>query len=72
MDKKWEYTETLGDWSVRGSYDEPNNIEFLYKDEVFHTITYPGYRIWNMSAHLGDYIPELEAERVKRATTHEQ
>jgi hypothetical protein len=67
MSKKWEFEETQGDWTVRGSYDEPDNIEFLHKGEAFHTITYPSYKIWNMAAHLQDYIPELEEELKKRA-----
>ena len=65
-DKKWEFEEAIGDWSVRGHYEEPNNIEFLHKGESFHTITYPGYRIWNIAAHFSDYIPELESELAKR------
>lgn len=63
---KWEFEETKGDWTVRGHYDEPRNIEFLYKGEHFDYISYPGYKIWNIPAHLGGYIESAEAERKKR------
>jgi len=59
-DKKWEYLEERGDWAVRGSYDEPDNLQFLYRGEVFRTLTCPGYQIWNWAAHLQDNIPALE------------
>lgn len=72
MIKKWEYTETQGDWSVRGSYDEPDNIQFLHKGEIFHSITVPGYKIFNYAAHLNDYIPQLEEELKNRQAKEER
>lgn len=63
-EKNWQYTQTQGYWSVRGSYEEPGNIEFLYKGEVFGTLTCPGYKIWNFAAHLHDYVPHLEELRI--------
>lgn len=59
-DKKWEYEQSDGRWSVRGSYDEPDNIQYLLDGQVVRTMTVPGYRIWNYAAHLHDVIPELE------------
>jgi hypothetical protein len=29
MSKEWAFEKTIGDWAVLGSYDEPDNIEFL-------------------------------------------
>lgn len=63
---KWEFEETKGDWSVRGNYENENNIEFLHKGESFITISYPSYRIWNIASHFEDYIPQLEEELEKR------
>lgn len=60
--KEIAFDKTRGDWRVTGSYDEPDNIVFYHKGELFRAITYPGYKIWNIAAHFEDYIPELETE----------
>lgn len=63
---KWQFSETRDDWTVRGHYDEPSNIEFLYKGNHFDYITFPGYKIWNIPAHLDDFIENAENERKRR------
>lgn len=69
MDKiKWEFEETRNDWTIRGHYDEPNNIELLYKGKHFAYKTFPGYKIWNIPAHLGDFIEMSERERLATHT----
>lgn len=60
MDKKLAFDETKGDWRVTGSYDEPDNIVFYYKGEVHKKISYPGYRIWNIAAHLDEILEDFE------------
>ena len=49
----------------RGRYVEPDNIEFLYNDECFSILTVPGYKIWNIPAHLEEYLGKLEALRLE-------
>jgi hypothetical protein len=65
---EWDYHHHEGDWSVRGRYEGDDNIQVLYRGEIYRTFTCPGYRIWNFAAHLHDNIPELECERASRAS----
>lgn len=59
-DKKWQFDFTKGDWRIQGSYEEPNNIVFWFKGQIHKTITYPGYKIWNIGAHADDIIADFE------------
>ncbi len=57
---KLAFNQTMGDWRVTGSYDEPDNIIFYYKGKVHKKISYPGYKIWNIVAHLDDIVKDFE------------
>lgn len=64
----WEFTVSSPNfpgWVCRGRYVEPDNIEFLYNDECFSILTVPGYKIWNIPAHLEEYLGKLEALRLE-------
>ncbi len=54
------FDETKGDWRVTGSYADTDNIVFYFKGKVYKKITYPGYKIWNIAAHLDDIILDFE------------
>lgn len=59
-EKNLAFDVAKGDWRVTGSYDEPDNIVFYHKGEVHKTITYPGYKIWNIAAHLDEILEDFE------------
>jgi len=56
---------TEGDWRVTGDYSDTDNITFYYRGELFRSITFPAYKIWNVPAHLDEYIAELERLRAE-------
>jgi hypothetical protein len=54
------FDETQGAWRVTASYTEPDNVVFYRHGEHFKTITWPGYKIWNILAHFDEIIEEFE------------
>lgn len=51
---------TEGDWRVTGSYEGEGNIVFYKDGKEYKKLTYPGYKIWNIPAHLQDIIADFE------------
>ena len=71
-DKTWEFEVTEGDWMLRASYQEPDNVEIYHKGELFKTVTYMSYKIWNLQAHFKyDIVPVLEEECLKKREQNE-
>ena len=58
--QKLAFDITRDNWRVTGSYDEPDNIVFYYKGRIKKIITYPGYKIWNIPAHLDEILENFK------------
>jgi len=54
------FDETRGEWRVTASYEEPNNVTFYRNGQHYKTGTCPGYKIWNVLAHLDEIIADFE------------
>jgi len=54
------FDETIGIWRVTASYAEADNVVFYREGKLYKTITWPGYKIWNIIAHLDEIIADFE------------
>lgn len=59
-----EFDVSQGDWRVTGTYADQDNIVIYYQGELFRRITVPGYKIWNVAAHLDEFVESCERARV--------
>jgi len=57
------FDETRGKWRVTATYDKTDNIVFYLDGVLYMSYTYPGYKIWNVLAHLDEIIADLESSR---------
>jgi hypothetical protein len=55
-----EIDVTQGRWRITASYALEDNVTVYRDGEHFRTYTYPAYRIWNIPAHLDEYVTMLE------------
>jgi hypothetical protein len=60
--RKPAYRDVRGEWEITGYYEGVDNIIVRRDGEVVRTLTVPGYKIWNYSAHFDDLISALSAE----------
>lgn len=51
---------TRGRWRITASYAEQDNVTIYRDDEPYRTLTYPGYKIWNLAAHVDEIVADLE------------
>ncbi len=63
-DQKYAYDITEGDWRVTAEagygVNGDTTITFYHKGEIYRTMPYPAYRIWNISAHFHDIVADFE------------
>lgn len=51
----------VGDFIVSGRYQGTGNVTVHRGEGVVLTLTFPGYKIWNVAAHCPEWLDELEA-----------
>lgn len=56
------YDVEQDDWRITATYATRDNLEIYRGDQLYRTISYPTYKIWNIPAHLDDVIAQLNAE----------
>lgn len=53
---------TQGRWRITASYAPESNVDVYLDGEHWRTFTVPGVRIWNIPAHLDEYVAILDGK----------
>jgi hypothetical protein len=55
-----EFDLTEGRWRITATYAREENVTVYLDGQEWRTYTYPGYKIWNIAAHLGEHVALLD------------
>jgi hypothetical protein len=55
-----EFDLTEGRWRITATYAREENVTVYLDGQEWRIYTYPGYKIWNIAAHLSEHAALLD------------